>query len=421
MLYPVAALLLGAAYAALFASVGAAIRAAPGRLLLALPAGVVGLEWAMAHAGPLALSWHPAALTLASSSPLVQAADLAGTEGLGFGVVLVNAALAMAWHRRSSPSAALAHAGTGVALVGLLAAYGTYRLSTVTLTSGPTVSVVQPNATVREKGTPEAQDALVERTIELTRQALRSSDARLVVWPETALPSPLTSRPDWAASLDRLALREGITVLAGALEADVGGDGEGRRYNAAFRFPAPRSTPRAMYRKRKLVPVVETALLSAWDPRRQGSGRLQPGQPARLRSTPGGRNDTLLCYEITFAGMARALRRGGADVLVTLSNDAWLGRTAGPHQHFAHARLRAVETRTTVVRAANSGVSGIIDPLGRVIVRTPLFVETHVSGPLYRTRVAPPAIVLAEWVGPLALSLLVALCGLPPGRRIQPR
>lgn len=94
---------------------------------------------------------------------------------------------------------------------------------------------------------------------------------------------------------------------------------------------------------------------------------------------------------------------------MTLSNDAWFGRTTAPHQHFAHATLRAVENRVTVVRAANTGVSGIVDPLGRVVTRTEPFVETYVAGRVQHSAVVPLAVRIGGMVGPVALGLLLIL------------
>ena len=109
---------------------------------------------------------------------------------------------------------------------------------------------------------------------------------------------------------------------------------------------------------------------------------------------------------------------------MTLSNDAWFGRTAAPHQHFAHATLRAVENRVTVIRAANTGVSGIVDPLGRIVTRTEPFVEAYAAGRVQRAGAVPLAVHIGGMVGPVLLGLLLILLlpvhiqrALPPGGR----
>ena len=192
------------------------------------------------------------------------------------------------------------------------------------------------------------------------------------------------------------------------LESSV--DGPLRRYNAAFAFHATAATAvPVVHRKQKLIPMIEWVPGGALDLSRTGFGGFTPGHATHVADSPIGRYGTLLCYELTFADMSRTLRRAGAEVLVTLSNDAWFGRTAAPYQHFAHATLRAVENRVTVVRAANTGVSGIVDPLGRVMTRTEPFVETYAAGRVQHSAVVPLAVRIGGMVGPVALGLLVIL------------
>lgn len=435
VLYPVAAVMFGGAYAVVFAAVGAIARDAPRRLLLALPLGVIGLEWVAAHAGLLAFPWYASALTVSSSALLIQAADLAGAEGLGLVVVFVNAALALAMDRRGDPPAVLAYVAAAGLAISLLGGYGAYRLDTLPLTAGPVVAVVQPNASVREKWAPHAQDALVDRTLRLTEEALAASGAEMVVWPETALPDGVSRRPDWVSRVDRLARRSRSTLVVGGVDGPASSAGPPSTSttagwaantasafpaNGVFAFPSRAGPPRPIYRKRRLVPLVERTIPGMSGPQGPTPSGFRPGRRAGVASSPLGRYGTLLCFELTFAPMARSLRRRGADVLVTLSNDAWLGRTVAPHQHFAHARLRAVETRSTVVRAANTGVSGIIDPLGRVVVRTPTFVETHASGRIQRSEARPLAIRLGDWTGPVALTALLGMLLLRARPRYRP-
>lgn len=418
VLYPVAAVTFGGAYAAVFAVVGTIVRGSPSRLLVAFPAGIVALEWVAAQAGPVGFPWHQSALTLTTSPVLIQAADLAGSEGLGLVVVFVNAAVALGWRARSRPRVALARAGAAAVAVLSLTAYGAYRLNTLALTPGPVVAVVQPNATIREKWEPGPRDALVDRTLGMTDDVLRSSGAAFVAWPETALPDALRFHPAWAGRIIRLARRSHATVVAGGVDLDPASDGTTRRHNAAFAFSAAEPGPAAVHRKHKLVPLVERDVPGTPESLRAGSGAFEPGRELAVASARVGPYGTLLCYELTFPGMSRALRRRGAELLVTLSNDAWLGRTVAPHQAFAHAKLRAVETRLSVVRAANSGISGIVDPLGRVVIRTRTFVEATGTARLQRARRIPLAIYLGDWAGPAAcvlLSLLVLLRDRCPG------
>ena len=410
VLYLVAAVMFGGVSAVMFAVVGRIARHSPNRLLVALPAGVVLLEWLAARVGPIGFPWHQLALTVTALPVLVQTADLAGAGGLGFIVATINVSLAMAWWTRHQQRVALAHVEVAATVLFLVALYGLHRLNTLPLEPGAIVAVVQPNVTVHEKWTPSGQDAIVERTVRLAEQAIADAHPEFIAWPETALPDALRSHPGWTARVTQLARRSRSTILTGGVDLESSVDGPPRRYNAAFAFHATAgATVPVVHRKQKLIPMIEWVPGGALDLSRTGFGGFTPGHAIHVADSPIGRYGTLLCYELTFADMSRTLRRAGAEVLVTLSNDAWFGRTAAPHQHFAHATLRAVENRVTVVRAANTGVSGIVDPLGRVVTRTEPFVATYAAGRVQHSAVVPLAMRIGGMVGPVALGLLVIL------------
>jgi apolipoprotein N-acyltransferase len=219
-----------------------------------------------------------------------------------------------------------------------------------------------------------------------------------------------------------MAVRWTSTILTGAVDAPYAGEGT-RSYNAAFAYAGANTDggeTRSIYRKRQLIPMVEQEVRATPDLTRTGFGGFTPGRSVSLAAAPIGGYGILLCYELTFPDLAREARRSGAAVIVTLSNDAWFGATSAPYQHFAHATLRAVENRVTVVRAANTGISGIVDPRGRVIVHTDPFVETWAVGQIERTEVVPLAVRIGPWVGPGSLALLLALLVTSARRRVRP-
>jgi apolipoprotein N-acyltransferase len=409
-LYLVAAVMFGGVTAVMFAVVGRIARDSPNRLLVAFPAGVVFLEWLAAQVGPIGFPWHQLALTVTAFPVFVQTADLAGAGGLGFVIATINVLLAMAWWTRHRRTVAVAHVEVAITVLFLVTLYGLHRLNTLPLEPGAIVAVVQPNVMADEKWTPAGQNTIVERTVRLAEQAVVDARPEFVALPETALPDAVRSHPGWATRVTQLARRSRTTVVTGGVDLESSADGPPRRYNAAFAFqPTAGRTVPVVHRKQQLIPMIEWVPGDALDLSRTGFGGFTPGYAAHVADSPIGRYGTLLCYELTFADMARTLRRAGAEVLVTLSNDAWFGRTAAPHQHFAHATLRAVENRITVVRAANTGVSGIVDPLGRVVTRTEPFVETYAAGRIQRTDAFPLAVRVGGMVGPVALGLLVIL------------
>ena len=409
-LYVVAATIFGAATAVMFAVVGRISSGSPNRLIVALPAGVVFLEWLAANSGPIAFPWHRLALTVTSAPILVQVADIGGSGGLAFVIALVNVLIALAWWHRHDRATALGHIEVAASILFLITLYGAHRLYTVPLSPGALVAVVQPNVQVDEKWLPDQKDAIVERTVRLTELAEAEGHPDLIVWPETALPDPLELHPSWRARITQLTRRATSNLLVGGVaQGSPGSDGP-TRYNAALSFTThSNSQGTVVHRKQKLIPMVERVEVGPLDLSTTGFGGFLAGRA--LEATDGGigRFGTLICYELTFEAMSRDLRRTGVEVLITMSNDAWFGRTTAPAQHFAHAVLRAVENRITVVRSANTGVSGIVDPLGRVVVKTDSFVETYALGRIKRTSTIPLAVTAGGLVGPAALALLLIL------------
>src|SRR5205807_1323944 len=124
-----------------------------------------------------------------------------------------------------------------------------------------------------------------------------------------------------------------------------------------------------------------------------------------------GRFGVIICYESIFEDLTRGYRRAGADFLVNITNDGWYGRTAGPYQHAAHLVMRAIETRMGVARAANTGITELVDPLGHVSDQTSLEVETAVAGRLRTSSVIPLYVKLGDWVGLLSVVGVLVLGG----------
>ena len=189
--------------------------------------------------------------------------------------------------------------------------------------------------------------------------------------------------------------------------------------NAAVAFaPLARgdASPQVVHVKQRLVPLVERVGPRWLDLSLGGRGGFEAGGSLTTRDGRIGRFGALVCYELTFPELARKLRTAGATTLVVVSNDAWLGRTTAVQQHFAHAVLRAVENRMTVVRSSNAGISGVVDPLGRVVSSTEPFVEGVAVGDLQQAAVAPLSAGVAGLTGPACLALLAFLL-LGVGRR----
>jgi apolipoprotein N-acyltransferase len=250
---------------------------------------------------------------------------------------------------------------------------------------------------------------------------LDSGVVDLLVWPEAAVPDYFYSRPSWEQSIRELAAESATPMLVGGLDLDYRSRDDYDVYNAAFLFtPGVGDLP--VYRKRYLVPITERVpfVNPDWFSGREFIGGFGIGTEGTIFGAADHTFGVLICYESIFENLSRQFRRDGADFLLNITNDAWFGRTAAPYQLVAHLTLRAIENRVGIVRAANSGISGWIDPFGRFHEASDLYVEVTAVYPL-TTGVAPPLYVrLGDWVGVLSVISAIGLVIWTRTRRTLP-
>lgn len=337
--------------------------------------------------------------------PQMQAAAVVGAHGLTLMTLLV-AALAV----RLIPGVL-----AGLALVGLVGLWGQMRLPEGAAPArAVTVRLVQPNAPQHLKWRADMIEVFLDRALALTAAPPGpSGPPDLVIWPEMAVVWPLDAA---GPVLGRIA---GAAGGAWALTGLPRGDARGRYYNA-LAVLGPDALVRDVYDKHHLVPFGEYMPLAGLFARAGVFGLAAdtgysagPG-PRLIDTGPGGRALPLICYEAIFA---RDIRRAPRpDWIVHLTNDAWFGDLAGPWQHLAQARLRAVEQGLPLMRAANTGISAGIDPWGRVMAALPLGqagqIDLALPAPL------PPTPYARLGDGPvLGLVLILGLGVLIAGRR----
>lgn len=378
-----------AAYCGLYAGLVAAAvawlarRRGAGRALLVAPALWVAGEWVRGWLmggfpwGLLGYSQH-------RQLAVIQIAELGGVYAVSAVLVAANAALAglAALERRP----ALAGAGLAALLVGATLGFGAWRLAAAPAPGEATVAIVQPSIDQPLKWDPGHAAETLRIHLRLTEEAGRRRPA-LVVWPETAVPTLLRRDPLLVRHLGTLASSLGTTLVVGSLDADGAPPTAVR--NSVFLVDG--AGLGARYDKIQLVPFGEYVPLAAaigfvrgWA---QFISELEPGTSAVVFPGPPAPFGVVICYEGIFPELVRRFVRGGARLMVNVTNDGWFGRTSGPLQHLAMAPLRAVEHRTAVVRAANTGVSAFIAPTGAVTVRLGLYERgTLVSGVPLRAR-----------------------------------
>lgn len=406
-------------------------------LAILLPAAWVSLEILLAYFSDLAFPWFPLGLAVARHPAWAQAADLSGVHGLSVWIAATNGLLADAWLAAKPSAGAAAAAGwrqairrrgviVPLAVILLLAAavrgYGAWRLHTTVLEPLARIGIVQPNISEDEKMQRAMQGRFIVPLAALTRQEEARDHPVLMLWPETALPDFLTHRPDWTDSLRSLARDASTPILFGMLDYTVFGPGpdDWDYFNAAALVDSTgRIGTQPAYHKKYLVPIVERVpfLNPRWFSGVQYFGGFGRGTSARPFDLPFGKVGVLICYESIFPQQSRAYRRNGADLIVNLTNDAWFGQGTAPYQHESHLRLRAIETRVGIVRAANTGISEYIDPLGRSFGALPLFVAGTAAYMAQTTTLRSPYVVIGDWAAIACVATTLVLMGLAFVRR----
>ena len=306
---------------------------------------------------------------------VIQIAELGGVYAVSFLLVAVNAAIAglcVLGPRRATPGAIVA-----AALLVLSLGFG-WRI--LAHDFGPEaraprsirISVIQPVIEQEQKWDPARQAEILGVYEHLTRQAAQSRPAA-VFWPETAAPIFLRGDPALLSRLVSLVRETGVPILVGSVDRLPGPDG--KFLNSAFLLGDQGITGK--YDKIQLVPFGEyIPLASVIGFIRQWAEFISDFAPGstqtvfRLDEAPFG---AVICYEVIFADLFRGFAGGGASFMANITNDAWFGRTSGPWQHLGTLPLRAVENRIAIARAANTGVSALITPDGRVSPTLPLF------------------------------------------------
>ncbi len=379
-----------AAYVALFSAGFAGTAALLAQRGLASPfalaAAWTALEWLRSFAltgfpwATLGYAWH-------ANVPLLGLAPFTGVYGLSFAAALVGAsALALA-ERRLSAKGALA----GL-LVALALHVGFALASRGAVAAGPRIRVaaLQGNIDQGAKWSPDRFEETLEIYEELTRRAA-ADGAALIVWPETAVPASLAI-PEVRERMQALAREVRSTLVIGAIGTDYDASGQlTAKYDSAFVI-TPEGELQDRYDKTHLVPFGEylplrpllgrfiRAIATGATESDVSAGPRPRALDLALREGPRVRVGVPVCYELIFPDLVRRFGADRAQLLLGITNDAWYGRTGAPYQFLAITALRSAETGLWTVRAANTGVSALIDARGRVREETPIFERDWIAG-----------------------------------------
>jgi len=325
--------------------------------------------------------WELLGYSQASALPVAQLASVVGVYGLSAFVAMVSAAAVYVTLERG---AARWKVGGAVALIVLaVAAGGAWRLrdSRLTRAGAPvTVAVIQGNILQDEKWDPSMRDAIMERYIEMSREAI-GRGAQFILWPESSTPLPYEEDVARGEAIRRLARQSHVTLLVGSDQVEPirpvdQSKPQVRLYNAAYLI-RPDGGTAAIYRKIHLVPFGEYVpfkrLLFFVGTLVDAVSDFTPGTQALVLPVAGHEVSTAICYEVIYASLVRDFVQNGSELLTTITNDAWYGRSSAAYQHWQQASLRSIEEGRYLARAANTGISGFVDPYGRVLQESHLF------------------------------------------------
>lgn len=316
--------------------------------------------------------------------PLIQIADVTGVYGLSFLIVLTNVVLfrilegvvAKEHSRYPTRSAVVL-----LVLMVLTVGYGFKRLNTADHGAPLKVALAQGDIPQDVKWDPSFQEKTVAIYENLTRQAC-AGGTDLVVWPESALPFFFQSDEKYATRIESLAAQLKTCMVVGSPAVEQ--ERERLKYlNSAFLL-SPTGAVIGRSDKIHLVPFGEYVPLGKYLPFVNklvaGIGDFSPGTTIAPLDTGKGKIGVLVCFEGIFPELSRAYVRAGSRLLVNITNDAWFGRSSAPYQHLSMTVFRAVENRVPLVRAANTGITSIIDSKGHICGMTQLFREAFLTG-----------------------------------------
>jgi len=387
--------------------------------VLALAFGLAAADWLRGHLFT-GFPWNSFGMALAEHLWLSQVASAIGLYGLGVVAVATAGAFATLGTGTTAGGRWLAPV-LSVAVLAGLSGFGAWRLpmGQVAEVPGVKLRIMQPNVAQDAKFRPENSDAIMRRYLTLSDRATSPistgvSDITHLIWPESAFPFLLARTPAALAQIGAL-LPPGTTLITGAARAEPQLPGEtGLRFFNSMQVVADNGVIIGTYDKVHLLPFGEYL---PWGGLLQRLGIKQfvnvPGgfeagtRPALLSVRGLPPVAPLICYEAIFPGaVVPEGRRPG--LLLNVTNDAWFGDTPGPRQHFAQSRLRTIEEGLPLVRAANTGISAVVDPYGRTLSSLPVGIEgvidSHLPAALSPT-------LYGRFGDVIFLSMLVACLG----------
>jgi apolipoprotein N-acyltransferase len=339
-------------------------------------------EWLRGSVGP-GFPWVPLGASQASVLPAIQITSVLGVYGLsGIIALTATAAVVLAVSRQRATRLAVASV---FAVTAAMMVWGAWRVSRGDLLAGGgplRVGLVQGAIAQDQKWDPRFSQDIMNRYLSLSREVIEAG-AELVLWPEASTPFPFEANARVATPIRQLASETGTPFIIGSDQIVAATSTVPEQYFNAAVLVERDGQARQWYRKMRLAPFGEyvplKSLLFFVGPLVEKVSDFTAGTEAVVFDVEGRRISVAICYESIYPELAGQFAANGSSLLATITNDAWFGRTSAPYQHFELGAVRAVEQGRFVVRAANTGISGAVDPYGRVVTTTPLFEAAAVT------------------------------------------
>jgi apolipoprotein N-acyltransferase len=357
--------------------------------------------------------WNLLAAAIVDYTSLIVISRAAGPYFVGAVIVVPSVLLAWLITQRPAGPRRVFILG-GAAILGFVwwgTGFVAARVITKPTGAAPAMAaLLQPNISQEMRWDEQNLIAIYRRMMQMTEDAA-SRGAQVVVWPESTVPLSYSSTEFYRRSIEELSSRRNIDIVLGSVAEDA--EDEKKIWNSAFLVSGGKTI--GHYDKIRLVPFGEYVplrkMLFFAEKLVRAVGEFQFGtndRPLAGKFSYG----PAICYEVVFPQIARTQVRNGADVLVTITNDAWYDGTSAPEQHLQQARLRAVETNRYLLRSGTTGISAFIDPAGRVLSSLPMGKEGIVWARFQPRKTMTPYVRWGDWFAWGAWAAVIIVIGM---------
>jgi apolipoprotein N-acyltransferase len=352
--------------------------------------------------------WNLAATALIDYTPLIQIDRFAGPYAVVMLIFLPAALVAWIWTTRPERMRAALVTAAVVIVSFVWWVTGAVATKIILRTSGPNyiAAMLQPNISQEMRWDEANLMEIFQRMTRMTEEAA-SHGAHVIVWPESTVPLSYSRTDFYRGAVEGASIQHGSDIILGSIAEDS--ENVNRLWNAAFLVSGGKTI--GHYDKIRLVPFGEYVplrkMLFFADKLVHAVGDFQFGTndsplPGKLKY------GLAICYEIVFPQIGRNQVRNGAEVLVTITNDAWYDGTSAPQQHLNQARLRAVETDRYLLRAGTTGISAFVDPTGRMVSSLPMNRQGIVYAKFQPRHTWTPYVRFGDWFAWAACVIVAA-------------